>query len=60
MLKKSNSIPANVDVLHICDDLENYMHGVFLFESVLRETPDELLMKQVRRFVTHYAKGFKC
>lgn len=57
-LKKNGALPAEVNVLDICDDLENYMHGIFIFETILQETTDEVIMKQVKRFVRHYARGF--
>lgn len=58
-LQEIKQIPADANLNDICSDLENYLHGVFLFELILRETPEAEAIKEGHRFVRHYARGFQ-
>ena len=59
LLQEKGKIPADANLMDICVDMDNYMHGVFLFELTLRETPEEKAITDTSRFIRHYAKGFK-
>lgn len=58
-LQEMKKIPADIALTDICKDLDNYLHGVFLFELILRETPEKIAMADASRFIRHYARAFQ-
>ncbi|ASD62799.1 TetR/AcrR family transcriptional regulator [Bdellovibrio bacteriovorus] len=41
----------------IAEEIETYLHGAFLFDLILSETPEEEVVKSARRFIGHYTAG---
>ncbi|MNJ92832.1 putative DNA-binding transcriptional regulator [compost metagenome] len=58
-LKTQGKIPADIKVTDVCNDLDNYLHGIFLFELALREVSEAAAVEEAVRFIKHYARGFK-
>lgn len=50
-LQHQEKIPKEVDVRLICYCMETYMHGQFLFESLLREAPAKEVIDQTYQFL---------
>ena len=58
-LQEKGKIPASVNLDDICQDLEAYLHGVFLFDMILAEVPEKEVLARARRFVGRYTQGYR-
>ncbi|UXR64551.1 TetR family transcriptional regulator [Bdellovibrio bacteriovorus] len=59
VLQNGGKIPKSVDLNDICQDLEAYLHGVFLFDMILAEVPEKEVLARARRFVSRYTQGYR-
>ncbi len=55
--QEAQNIPAELPLESICEDIEAYIHGVFLFDIIVREAPEVQVMERARRFISRYTKG---
>lgn len=57
ILQNDGKIPESVTLTDICQDLEAYIHGVFLFDILLAEVPEKEVLSRALRFVGRYTQG---
>lgn len=56
-LEKMGQIKEGVSLEEIADEMETYLHGAFLFDLILAETPQADVIKSGFRFVKNYTRG---
>ncbi|MFV3408531.1 TetR/AcrR family transcriptional regulator [Bdellovibrio bacteriovorus] len=56
-LQKMGQIKEGVTLDEIAEEIETYLHGAFLFDLILSETPEEIVTKNALRFINHYTAG---
>lgn len=56
-LAKQGQINADQDLKSICEEIEAYLHGVFVFDLILREMPNEDVAKRALAFIDRYSKS---
>lgn len=57
VLQEKSKIAADVKIEDICEEVETYMHGAFIFDVTLFETPKEKVIERMRTFISHYTRG---
>lgn len=58
-LVSEKKMSSKIDLKEVCEEIETYLHGAFLFDSILTEMPKEKLLKRVRQFALHYTQGIE-
>lgn len=56
-LVELNKMPKTVVLEDICEEVETYLHGAFLFDLVLAEVPVPMVVARARNFIEHYTRG---
>lgn len=57
LLLNSNKISKKHKISDLCEDIETYLHGMFIFSVVLFEIPKDEIMRKIRSFITRFTKG---
>jgi AcrR family transcriptional regulator len=58
-LAEDQKLKASVNVEEVCEDIDSYLGGVFFHDTILHETPANITLKRIQRFMKHFAKLFE-
>lgn len=59
LLVDRGSLKTDRSLQKICEEVENYLHGVFIFDILLKEMSHDVITEQTIDFIRHYCKGFE-
>lgn len=57
LLIKNNKISKIHKAIDICEDIETYLHGIFIFNIVMFEEPKKQVLQKVKKFISKYVVG---
>ncbi len=59
LLQEKGLLKTDKTLQKVCEEIENYLHGAFIFDILLKEMPREVVLKDTVEFIHQYCNGFK-
>jgi AcrR family transcriptional regulator len=57
LLQSKGKISSDIKIEDICEEIETYSHGAFIFNVHLMDMSKEELAQKMQKFIRHYARG---